>query len=344
MNDHNPIARRVGSVVCGAMLVSAFGGDHAADASGRTISANAATPSDSSGDQLSIVYVSGNSAAEAYVQIGCVGQEVAAQRGGIAFSVQAPDTFDPQQQTAILSAVIANQPDAILISPTDPVAMIEPLRAAADAGIVVVTVGNSLDPRADFVTSAVTGDNEAAGVELADFVAEQVGPEGGVVGMVDYQPGGSAITDARSTGFETGLAKYPEFELATQIIDVNETEAAAAAAALFAAHPDIVAMVGTFDAAQRGVGTVIAERNAADQTVNVAFDALEESLDLIDSGVFDAVAAESFHDQGEAAMQQAIAALSGEDVEAQVAVPSVLFTADNVDDPTLDVHRLSPEC
>lgn len=309
-------------------------GDDDANASG--------DPADGDGS-YEIVYISGERAAQAYIQIGCAGDEFAVDHPGVEFSTQAPDKFDAQLQIPIVNAVVADQPDAILISVSDPTALVEPLRAASEQGIAVITVGNSLDDAADFETSEIVGDNYGAGKELAEAIID-AHPDGGTIGMVGYQPGGSAITDARQAGFEDTLADHPEFDVVVEYVDTVETEAAATAAALLSANPDLIAINGTFDAAQNGVATALQEAGKEDEIMLVAYDALAQSVEQLGDGTFDLIAAESFRNQAVVAMEQALATVDGDQVEDFVEVPSVLLTPDNFDDPELQSARLSDSC
>ena len=67
----------------------------------------------------------------------------------------APD-FNPGLQVPVLDAVMARQPDAILIAPTDNPA-IQPLRKAHDAGIPVITVDTFIG-EGKYQTGAGDGD------------------------------------------------------------------------------------------------------------------------------------------------------------------------------------------
>ena len=73
------------------------------------------------------------------------GAEHAADALGVELLFQGGPDFNPTVQVPVLNAVIARQPDAILIAPTDKQQLIAPLKQAIDAGIKVITVDTFID-------------------------------------------------------------------------------------------------------------------------------------------------------------------------------------------------------
>src|SRR6478735_3717459 len=68
------------------------------------------------------------------------GAEAAAKAVGAELVFQGAPDFNPVTQVPVLDAVIAKQPSAILIAPTDKTQLVEPLKKAVAAGIPVITV------------------------------------------------------------------------------------------------------------------------------------------------------------------------------------------------------------
>jgi ribose transport system substrate-binding protein len=69
-------------------------------------------------EQLDIVLIQGVAGDEFYITMDC-GAQAAAEELGVNYSVQGPNEFDPTEQIPIVEAVTAQQPDAILIAPTE---------------------------------------------------------------------------------------------------------------------------------------------------------------------------------------------------------------------------------
>ncbi|HSK98558.1 MAG TPA: substrate-binding domain-containing protein, partial [Euzebyales bacterium] len=191
------------------LLLAACGGDAATDASSEDTADGAAqSEGGGGGEAYDIVLVPGVIGDEFYVSMECGARE-AADELGVNLDVQGAEEFDPTLQTPVLEAVIASQPDAILIAPTDVTAMQAPIQQAVDAGITVVLVDTTLDDPS-IAVSAIASDNTEGGRMAADALAEQIG-EQGVVMVINVNPGIST-TDQRQQGFEEAIAQYENIE------------------------------------------------------------------------------------------------------------------------------------
>jgi ribose transport system substrate-binding protein len=69
-----------------------------------------------------ITYIQGVTGNPFYTSVACGGAD-AAKRLGAQFDSQGPQQYQPQLQMRVLDAVIASQPDGILFTADDPVAM-----------------------------------------------------------------------------------------------------------------------------------------------------------------------------------------------------------------------------
>lgn len=290
-----------------------------------------------------IVYVSGSKVAQGYIAIGCAGA-IAAQKAGVGFSVQAPDTFSVPQQIQVLDAVIASKPNAIIISPVDPKALMVPLKQAADEGIKIITAANSLT-NASFVTSEVIGDDLANGEQTAEELAKLANGRTGDVAYITYTPGGSAITDARREGFESQIKKYPNLHYLgpTIVSGVNPADGAAAANAILSAHPNLLALVSAFSNVDQGAATAVRERGAKSVIV-MQEDSTGAGIDALKSGAVKALLGETYYDEGTDATEQAINALTGKPVTKTLMTQPVLFTPGNVNDPSVQKYVLKNGC
>jgi ribose transport system substrate-binding protein len=162
------------------------------------------------------------------------GAQAAAEALGITVNFQGAEEFEPVMQTPVLDAVIARQPDAILIAPTDSTQLIEPLRRAHDAGIPVVTVDTFIGSGvyqtgagdADFPISYIASDNIEGGRIAARAMANAIGGEGQVY-VSNVRPGIST-TDQREEGFKLEIA---ENHPGVTVLDTqyNENDASLAA-------------------------------------------------------------------------------------------------------------------
>jgi ribose transport system substrate-binding protein len=264
-----------------------------------------------------------------YAAIDC-GAKTEARRLGVSYSYSAPATFDAAAQQPILSSVVAQGPQAILIAPTDKTALFQPMRQAKSAGSNLITVDTRLDDPAD-LSSQISSDNIAGGALAADTMAKQIGERGKVVAI--SEPPGSSTDDQRVQGFLQEMkAKYPNITvLTTQYADHSAQATATAVASVLSANPDLkgVFAVDNFT----GDGAPIGVRNAnARSTVKiVAFDAQPSQVQALKAGDIDAIISQNPYDMGVLGVQYAVDLGQGKTIPKDKITGLVAITKDNVD-------------
>lgn len=294
---------------------------------------DAAAPSDdasaSGGEDYTMTFVQGVAGDEFYISMQC-GIEAAAEELGITVDTQGPQEFDPTLQTPIVDSVVAAQPDALLIAPTDVTAMRRPIQAAIDAGIEVVLVDTTLEDPSG-VVSQIASDNIGGGAAAFEAI-QAANPEGGKVLVIGVEPGIST-TDARAEGFSAAAAEDPLFEdLGVQYSQNQPARAAEIVTGSLAADPDIVGIFAANLFAAEGAATGVRQAGAEDVTI-VGFDAGPAQVEALRAGTVQALIAQQPAFIGSSGVEQAVAALNGEEVEAEIQTGFTIITADNVDDP-----------
>ncbi len=151
-------------------------------------------------DGYKIAFVQGVAGDEFYISMQC-GIEAEAEAQGATVTTQGPEKFDPTLQKPIVDAVVASQPDALLIAPTDVSAMQAPIAAAEAAGIKVVLVDTTLEDPSGAVSQISSSDNEGGGAAAFEAI-QKANPNGGKVLVVSTDPGVST-TDARPRASRT---------------------------------------------------------------------------------------------------------------------------------------------
>ncbi|WP_066040831.1 ABC transporter substrate-binding protein [Herbiconiux solani] len=277
-----------------------------------------------------------------YGSVACGVQSVA-EKNGATVDVQAPNSFSPTDQIPILQSVIATNPDAIIIAPTDSKALYAPLREAVDAGIKVVLVDTTLDDPS-IAESEVSSDNEEAGKVAADTLAEALGGQSGSVITVNLTAG-VTTTDAREKGFADAISSVDGVDYLGQQYSNNSVQTAESIiSAAIAANPDLVGVFST--AAFNTEGAVAALKSAAMQnTVKVVgFNANPPGIEQIRNGDVFAQVVLKPYDEGVQAAEQAFNALNGDQVEKVITTGAVVATADNLDDPEVQKYLYSFDC
>jgi ribose transport system substrate-binding protein len=172
------------------------------------------------------------------------GVKAEAQKLGVCVTVnaQGPNQQSATGQVPYLAAAVATHPDALIIHPADPQALLGSLAPYFSAHIPVLTTLSTLnDPQ---VTASWVGNYTAEGVATADAMGPLMNSKG-VVQLMEYD-----LTDpagqARVNGFKQEMAaKFPNVTfLSPDVTGPNAVISAAHSKADLIAHPDITGFFG----------------------------------------------------------------------------------------------------
>jgi ribose transport system substrate-binding protein len=275
-----------------------------------------------------VALISGVKSSPFYSAIDC-GAKTEAKKVGVGYSYAAPATFDAAAQQPVLSSVVANHPQAILIAPTDKTAMFGPMHQAKAAGINLITVDTQLTDTSD-LSSQVNSDNVAGGALGADAMAKLIGGKGKVVAM--SEPPGSSTDDQRVQGFVDRMkSNYPDIQvLPTQYADHSAQETASKVSSILAANPDLSGVFAVDNFTGDGTPTGVRNANARSKVKIVAFDAQPSQVEALEAGDIDAIISQNPYDMGVQGVDYAVALGKGEQVPPQKTTGLLAITKDNV--------------
>jgi ribose transport system substrate-binding protein len=290
---------------------------------------------------LDVVLIQGVAGDEFYITMDC-GAQAAAEELGVNYSVQGPNEFDPTEQIPIVEAVVARQPDAILIAPTERTALIAPLQAAQDAGITVVLVDTIVDDE-NIGVSRIATDNVEGGRVAGEALVELIGGEGSVF-VNTTQPGVSTVEE-RQQGFEEVIAEEPGIEyLGAEFNNDDATRAAQITSAVLAANPELAGIFATNLFSAEGAATALRDAEAQEQVQIVGFDASPGQVGQLEEGLVQALVAQNPREIGRLGVETAVASIRGEDFEAQITTPLTVVNQDNLEDPEVRDTLYLGEC
>ncbi|WP_108395972.1 ABC transporter substrate-binding protein [Devosia submarina] len=269
------------------------------------------------------------------------GAQAAADALGVELVFQGGPEFNPTVQVPVLDAVIARQPDAILIAPTDTTQLIEPLRRAHDAGIPIITVDTFIGTGqyqtgsgdADFPLSYIASDNILGGRMAARALADAIGGEGKVY-VSNVNPGIST-TDQREEGFKLEMSEnFPEIEvLETQFNENDANNAASQLQAVFARNGDLKGVFGANLFSALGAANGVQQAGQTGTIKVVAFDAPTSIIDNIDSGLVDVAIAQHPAEIGYFGVVSAYAHLTEQSIPTLIGTGFTVIDKSNVTDP-----------
>lgn len=277
------------------------------------------------------------------------GAQAAADALGVELVFQGAPEFNPVQQVPVLDAVIARNPDAILIAPTDKVQLVEPLKKAHDAGIPVITVDTFIGSGvyqtgagdADFPLSYIASDNVLGGRIAARALAAAIGGEGKVY-VSNVKPGVST-TDQREEGFKLEMQEnFPKVEvLETQFNDNDANKAASQLQAVFARNGDLKGVFGANLFSALGAANGVQQAGQSGAVKVVAFDAPMSIVDNINSGLVDMAIAQHPAEIGYYGVVSAYAHLTGQSIPVSIGTGFTIMDKSNVADPNVAKYLYS---
>ena len=301
----------------------------------------AASPAAAEDKKLTIALIPGLTTDAFYITMR-KGAEHAANALGVEFIFQGAPEFNPTLQVPVLNAVIARQPDAILIAPTDKQQLIAPLKAAIDAGITLITVDTFIDDGmyqdgsgpGDFPLTYVASDNVLGGVMAGRALAAAIGGSGKVY-VSNVKPGIST-TDQREEGFIQAMVSFPDIEvLETQFNDDDANKAAAQLQAVLARNPDLAGVFGANLFSAVGTADGVKAVGKTGEIKVVAFDTPTRIVDDIKSGLIDMAIAQHPAEIGYYGVVTAYAALTGQSVPVAIGTGFTVMDASNIEDPEI---------
>ncbi len=293
----------------------------------------------SSSENKSLVLIPGITAEPFYISMQC-GAETEAKAKGYTITTQAPQKFDPADQTPIVTGILANKPAAVLIAPTDDKAMAGPMKQLKSAGVKVVEVDTTLQDTS-VAESSISSNNEQGGKLAADTLAKLIGDKKGSV-LVLNTTAGTSTTDAREKGFKEEIAKYTNITyVGQQFTDNDAATAASKVTSTLSSTPDLLGVFATNLNSGEGAATGLRTAGKTGAVNLVGFDASPKEVSDLKDGSFQALIAQDPATIGKDGVDQAIAALTGGSVTRNISTDLVSITKDNMDQQSKYFYKSS---
>ncbi len=322
-------------------MASSAPGSSGAASSGAT-AGGLAPLADGAGAGKKIVYVPGLTGVPFYSSVSC-GAAAEAKRLGATFTTQGDPTFAVDKQTAIVNSLVASKPDAIMISITDPKAMIVPLQQAKDAGIKIIGIDGDLTDTSVMATN-IQSDNIRGGALAADQLGQVMGGSGSVV-TIDNATG-SLISGARVKGFNDEMkSKYPNIKLLGVQYSANSSDKAASiASAAITNNPDVKGIYAVETNNTQGAVTGIREAGKTGSVHLVGYDTSDPIIKALKAKEVDGLVVQYPLGEGTLGVQSAITLLHGGTVPRQQNTPFLMVTPANVDSPEAQKYIYKVDC
>jgi ABC-type sugar transport system substrate-binding protein len=324
------------------VLAACSSGSSSSSSSSPAASGSATSSAAAAGKNYNLELIVGTKSDDFYVTMEC-GAMAEAKALGVTLTVNGPADFSASEQAPILNAVQVSKPDALIVAPTDTKALNPELSRIAAEGVKIVFVDTTTtDP--SIAVSHITSDNTGGGKLAADSLAAQIGGKG-TVAIIDVNPGIST-TDARIAGFDAEVkAKYPNITVLPVQYDNDSTATAASQIeGDIAAHPNLAGVFATNVLSAQGVETGVQHAGASGRVKVATFDAEPQQIAGLRANTIQLAVAQSPYLEGQDGVEQAVDALSGKPVTANIGTPLVAITRQNVNSPSIQKNIYVSSC
>jgi ribose transport system substrate-binding protein len=293
------------------------------------------------GEKISITYIPGLTGNPFYSTVACGAKSVAAKYN-VDFSVQGAPEFDVAKQTAVVNAVVAKQPDAIMISHTDPKAMIPPLKAAQEAGIKIMTIDGDLADTS-IAVSNIQSNNVEGGRLAGEKMAELLDGKGSVL-TIDNAPG-FPISEDRRKGFEDAIKKYPGIKfLGVKYSNNDVAKAANIVSTTAGSNPDFAGVYTAETNNTEGAITGVREAGKEGKIQIVGYDTSDPIVQALNDGKLGGNIVQYPFGEGQKGIETLVKAVKGESVPRNQTAPFVVATPDNVDTEKVQKYIYKLNC
>ena len=318
------LPRLLAALMAVALMAAACGSDDAAPES----SDDAETPS--GGDETLDIVVSmkgpgGGNPFWASVEEGA---NAAGDEFGVNVTVVAPPSeTDVAAQISLIEDQIVQGVDAIVLAPTDPAALEPVVDQAIEAGIPVVFVDtNGTNEGVSFIGTDNTEGARLAGAYLCDNL--EAGSDVAILQGVLAQSTAQLRYEGSKAGFEAcGLNIVAE-----QPANWDRAEGQTVTENILTGNPNLAGIFASND--NMALGAIEALRGAGllDQVTVVGFDANPDAADSILAGEMSATIAQNPFNMGFLGVENAIALVNGDTIDAIIDTGTILVDESNAAD------------
>jgi ABC-type sugar transport system, periplasmic component len=272
-----------------------------------------------------------------------VGLEKGVKDGAAANGFQLKETNangDAGQQFNDAMNLLNQGVNVLVLTPIDSNGITPAVQAANQKGVPVFTLDRGAS--GGTITCFVETDNRKAGQQAADWIADQLKdrygkPEGKVVDLIGLV--GTTAAAERETGFQAGMAAYPDLKIvAKQEGGFDQEKSLNAMANILQAQPEIDAVFGANDdntvGAERAIDSAKRFQPAGDKKhiLVIGLDGTAQALEAIRQGKQDATISQNPIKMAERSMNYIKGLMvDGKKPPAHDYWPSLLINKDNID-------------
>ena len=253
-----------------------------------------------------------------------IGSEIAAKSAGAQIVHYIPRSESETEQLGLIDEVIRNKPDALVLAPFDPTAMLPAVDKLNAAGIPVTNVNERL--AGGKVVAYVGTDDYQLALTTARYLIDAMGKKGNVV--ILEGPENLPTSIARVKAYKDILKEYPDVKLlASKSANYARTPAIDTVKSFLRLYPQIDGVLAAND--PMAIGAIESLKAAKRKSLVVGINASREVIELIKSG--DLLGSGDYNGfmQGCLATEIAIANLHKQPVPAEINLKALVMDRSN---------------
>ena len=241
-----------------------------------------------SGDGVKIGLVTKTDSNPYFVKLRESAQAQAESSGAELIALAGAFDGDNEGQVAAIENLVSQGVKGILITPNSSTGILNAIKSARDAGVVVIALDTATDPE-DAVDATFATDNLAAGVSQGEWVKASLGDASPQLVMLDGTPGGTVDT-FRHDGFLEGFGTE---EGSSEIVgqentNGDQTKAQTAMENLLQRAPEANALYTINEPAAAGAYEAIKSAGLTDQVVIGSIDGSCTGVENVKNGIIGA--------------------------------------------------------
>lgn len=235
---------------------------------------------------------------------------------------------DATRQVSQMEQLISQKVDAIVMAPYDKDACAPAVTKAKDAGIPLIIV-NSTVINMDLATSYVGSDDKVAGIMAMEELAKAIDHKGKI--MMIRGPIGNSAEVGRTEGVLETLESNPDIEIVVdEPADWDREKAMKLMENKLQSGVEVVGILAQNDEMAIGAQKAVEAAGKQDEIKVIGIDAIPDALVAVEEGKLIGTIFQDAVSQATKALEVAVAAAKGEEVEKEYMVPFKLVTKENV--------------
>jgi ribose transport system substrate-binding protein len=257
------------------------------------------------------------------------GFEHEAEELDLEINLQNAPGFEASSVAATIEAAVASNPEYLLAPAIDSAALRQPLLAASERGIKIITYDTQVDDPT-FVTTFVNADYTEYGRRAAVEMGRLTGGKGKVQldGVVPGNSAGEALEDGFAEALPPGMTDLP-----VQYSQGENSKANAIFRALLTREPELTGIVAASAFGGEGVIAALRESGRTGEVKAILLSATKFAIEALRRGEVQVVVAESLEGIGAAALKAAYDDANGKNLPKKIIIPLCTITAKTIDDP-----------